>query len=298
MTDGLVTGTEAPIADPLAGADRTELWLPLLRRLTEVSPKWLVWKNADAALAGIGDIDAAAPDDDWPAIEETFASWALEHDVGPVVVCRHIPGGLNLIAVPAGQATFLEMGVKQRRIWRGATLFQLEDLLPMAELDERGFRRLRPGAEGFLKLLLNGTRRDGRPNEAALAAKGVRQQLLADPPGVHAAAALFGPGRRVAERAGRRAARGGWDRPAMLAVQGLALLRAASQPGILLSRLRFRIRTRHTCPLVRAILFGGRRIPADREAWLRELAEDHAVLARRPASRRSKSRSGRGPKQP
>ena len=30
--------------------DRSAIWLPLLRRLTEVSPHWVVWKNADAAL--------------------------------------------------------------------------------------------------------------------------------------------------------------------------------------------------------------------------------------------------------
>lgn len=267
--------THAPAGPP--GSDRTDLWLPLLRRLTDVSARWLVWKNVDSALTGTGDIDAAAPDEDWPVIEEAFTEWALERGVGPVVVCRHIPGGLNLIAVNPEQATFLEVGVKARRIWRGATLFVLDDLLPMAELDARGFRRLRAGAEGFFKLLLNGTRRDGRPDRAALAAKNVRDQLVADPAGVREAARLFGVARGAAEQAAMAAARGDWDRPAILAVQGWALLRAARQPGVLLARLRFRLRTRHTCPVVRAILFGGRRIPGDRDAWLREVRASHAV---------------------
>ena len=59
----------APEALPAPASDRTALWLPLLRRFTELSPRWVVWKNADAALAGVGDIDAAAPESDWPALE-------------------------------------------------------------------------------------------------------------------------------------------------------------------------------------------------------------------------------------
>jgi hypothetical protein len=35
-------------------------WLPLLRRLTEVSESWAVWKNVDRALVGQGDVDSIA----------------------------------------------------------------------------------------------------------------------------------------------------------------------------------------------------------------------------------------------
>jgi hypothetical protein len=259
--------------------DRTELWLPLLRRLTTNSPQWLVWKNAESAFEGIGDIDAAAPRSDWPLIETEFRRWAHEQGVGPVVVCRHIPGGLNLIAVPAGWATFLEMGVKAQRMWRGATLFVLEDLLSMTVVDERGFRRLRPGAEGFFKLLLNGTRRDGRANEAGLRDKRVREMLAVDPEGVGQAARLLGPARSAALVGASRAAAGGWDRRAMVAVEGWVLLRSLREPGTILSRLRFRLRGRATCGVVAAILGEGRRIPADRDGWLRLLAENHPVFA-------------------
>lgn len=257
--------------------DRTELWLPLLRQLTAATPRWLVWKNAESAFTGTGDIDAAASTVDWQVIEDTFRDWALKRGVGPVVVCRHIPGGLNLIAVPHGFATFLEMGVKARRIWRGSTLFVLEDVLPMTVLDDRGFRRLRPGAEGFFKLLLNGTRQNGSVNEAGLQAKNVRALLRADPEGVIQAASLLGPARHAAIVGARRAAAGGWDRRAMLAVQGWALLRGLAKPRVILARMRFRLRGRATCSVVAAILGEGRRIPADREAWLLELAQNHIV---------------------
>lgn len=257
--------------------DRTELWLPLLQRLTAVTPRWLVWKNAESAFSGTGDIDAAASSADWPAIEQTFRDWARQRGIGPVVTCRHIPGGLNLIAVPQGSATFLEMGVKARRIWRGSTLFVLGDILPMAVVDDRGFRRLRPGAEGFFKLLLNGTRWDGGENEAGMDAKHVRELLRADPDGWRQAARQLGPAHRAAIVGARKAAAGDWDRRAMLAVQGWALLRGLAEPGVLLARLRFRLRGRSACPVVAAILGEGRRIPADREAWLRQLAANHVI---------------------
>jgi len=256
-------------------ADRTDLWLPLLRRLTEVAPSWLVWKNAESAFTGTGDIDAAAPVTDWPRIEREFRAWAQASGAGPVVVCRHIPGGLNLIAVPPDDVTFLEMGVKARRIWRGSTLFVLEDILPMAVMDPRGFRRLRPGAEGFFKLLLNGTRHGSGQNVAAMEAKGVRGLLRMDPEGVEAAARLMGPARRGAIRGARRAASGGWSRPAMLTVEGWAIAKAILHPRVAIARLRFRRSAHKTCPVVEAIRGQGRRIPDDREAWLRRLDDTH-----------------------
>ncbi len=263
---------------PEAG-DRLALWLPLLRRLTEVEPHWLVWKNAESAFRGTGDIDAAAPAASWQDIETEFRRWAVATEVGPVVVCRHIPGGLNLIAIPADSETFLEMGTKARRFWRGSTLFVLDDLLPMTILDSRGFRRLRPGAEGLFKLLLNGTRPGGRRHEVGLEAKGVRGLLRADPEGVREAARLFGPARRAAIVGARAAAAGGWSRPAMMAVEGWALVRAAGHPRASLTRFRFRFRFsgRATCPVVKAILEQGRRIPPDRATWIEQLAADHPV---------------------
>ena len=258
-------------------ADRTAIWLPLLQRLTAASPGWLVWKNAESAFTGTGDIDAAAAELDWPLIEDEVRRWAVEQEVGPVIVCRHIPGGLNLVAVARRLPTFLEVGVKARRIWRGSTLFVHADLLPLAVLDPRGFRRLRPGAEGVFKLLLNGTRRNGRPNADGLREKHVRELLRADPDGVIQTARLFGPAQRAVVVAARRAAADRWDLRAMLAVQTWMMFRALLRPRVLLSRLRFRLYGRHACPVVEAILVGGRRIPGDVDTWLARVAVDHVV---------------------
>lgn len=258
--------------------DRTGLWLPLLQRLTGASPGWLVWKNVELAFTGTGDIDAAADDGDWPLIQERFRSWAVEAGVGPVIVCQHIAGGLNLVAVARRLPTFLEMGVKARRIWRGSTLFVHADLLPMTTLDPRGFRRLRPGAEGLFKLLLNGTRRDGGPNEEGLRDKQVRELLRVDPDGVRQAARLLGRAEQAMLVGARRAAEGGWDRRAMLAVQGWMLLSSLRRPDVLATRLWFRLRGRQACPVVEAILRGGRRIPGDPDAWLARVATNHTIL--------------------
>ena len=265
-------------ADRVSREDRASLWLPLLRRLTDASPSWVVWKNVDAALTGTGDIDAAAPESDWPIIEQEFRRWAAEHALGPVVVCHHIPGGLNLVAVPPTMTTLLEVGVKARRIWRGATLFVLDDLKPLMVLDARGFRRIRPGAEGVFKLLLNGTRWDGSPNRDSLRIKRVSELLREDPVGVRMAAELFGPARDTVVRAAQRAAVGEWDRRAILAVEGWALLRALRSPVVAAKRVRFRLRAKTTCPVISTLLRDHRRIPDDRETWLRLVAASHPVF--------------------
>jgi hypothetical protein len=260
-----------------ATEDRSDLWLPLLRRLTAISPSWVVWKNVDSALHGIGDIDAAAAPADWPLIEREFIAWAASAGAGPVVTCPHIPGGLNLVAAPQGMTTLLEMGVKARKIWRGATLFALEDLAPMVEIDPRGFRRLRPGAEGLFKFVLNGTRWSGRPDWNGIREKHVVELLRRDPEGAELALRLLGPGAPALRRAIAAAARGGWDRHAVLALQGCALARGLWSPTMLARRVRFRLTAQRRCPVVASLLGDHRRIPADRERWLQQVAATHVV---------------------
>ncbi len=258
---------------------RTELWLPLLRTLTAACPGWLVWKNVESALTGVGDIDAAAPVGEWPVVERCFREWAEEHGVGPVIVCRHIPGGLNLVAVPSDSATLLEMGVKNDKIWRGSPLFEYDDLRPLTDMDPRGFRRLRPGAEGLFKLMLNGSRWDGRPNDEGLRAKHVASLLRQDPEGARMAAKTFGPAERAAVAAAEGAAAGDWNRRAMLAVTAWALLRNLRRPVVLAQRLQFRLLAKQRCPVVAVLLGDERRIPADRDAWLRRASATHVVYS-------------------
>jgi hypothetical protein len=255
--------------------DRSSLWLPLLRRLAEACPDWVVWKNVESALSGIGDIDAAAPKKDWEVIEGEFRRWAAERDLGPALVCHHIPGGLNLICIPKDLPTFLEVGVKDRRIFRGSTLFVADDLKPFMLMDPRGFRRIRPGAEGLFKLLLNGTRRGGRPNWQGIRDKRVLELLREDPEGMRMAARLLGAAASPLVAGAERAMAGGWNRGAMFLVDVWAMTRAMARPVVLARRLRFRLWGKD-CPIVRAILTDHRRIPPDREGWLRQVALTHA----------------------
>ena len=73
-------------------------------------------------------------------------------------------------------------------MFRGSTLFVLEQLQPLTMMDDRGFRRVRPGAEGLLKLVLNGSRWGGRPNMEGLHTKHVVELLEQDPEGSELAA--------------------------------------------------------------------------------------------------------------
>ncbi|MDQ2913052.1 MAG: hypothetical protein M3T56_07320 [Chloroflexota bacterium] len=252
-------------------------WLPLLRRITEVSPDWLVWKNADLALAGDGDIDSAAPEREWPKIVPEFVTWAREFRLGPVAVCRHIGGGVELIAIPEEATAFVELGMKAKRFFRGSTLYRAEDFIPLAQLDTRGFRRLRPGAEGLMKLVLQGFRWSGAPNVRALREKQVLELIRSDPLGARAAARLFGVAEAAVVAAADAAASGRWDRRAVLTVQTRQLVRGLRDPGPLIRRARFKLAGGKPCAVTRAMFEDRRRIPDDRERWLALVRRDHQM---------------------
>ena len=172
---------------------RRELWLALLRRLTHVSSSFLVWKNVESALEGQGDIDAAAAPADWDVLEEQFLEWARELDLLPAALCHHIPGGRNLIAAPVGTPTFFELSIKHDKAFRGSTLFVLDDLLAMSEMDDRGFRKLRAGRRRLVearsqRVEVARTTRMSR----GLAGKHVRELVASDPEGVAMASKVFG----------------------------------------------------------------------------------------------------------
>jgi hypothetical protein len=262
---------------PERGEDRSSLWLPLLRDLTEAAPGWGVWKNVESALTGIGDLDTSAPPADWPAIERTFVDWAEHNGLGGVAVCRCVPRTVNIIAVPARMPNFLQLEVKGHVTFRGSTLFDAEDLPPFMRLDGRGFRILRPGAQGLFKFLTNGLLRGGRPNRPAIEAKGVLELLREDPEGYREAAALVGPGRKLALAGVEAALAGGWDRAAMLRLEALGLARSLTEPRTLVQRLWFRARNKRSCPVLRIVYQENRLTPSDPEGWLDRVAETHPV---------------------
>ncbi|MBA2634521.1 MAG: hypothetical protein H0U86_16245, partial [Chloroflexi bacterium] len=239
-----------------------------------------VYKNSDSALLGTGDVDSVAPDSAWPVIEREFLRWAGEYDLGPVVLCNHIPWVLFLIAAPPQLSTFLEMDVSAGRTWRGSRLFGMDDLGELIELDSRGFRRLRPGAEGLFKLAFNGIRWSGIPDRESIRAQKVVDLLRRDPEGVRLAARACGLPTEPALRTVDRLLRGGWDYPAICAIQARVLLAGLRHPRIMLERVGLTMSLRMKTPpciILETMFHGKRRIPRDRNGWLRGVERTHDV---------------------
>ena len=266
--------------------DRTTIWVPLLRRLTDEWSTWLVLKHPESAFTGSGDIDSAAPPESWAAIESTFCSWAAEQGLGSVISCPHAPGWLHLVALDPLGGRFYELDVNSRKLLLGSTFYQALDLLPLAMMDARGFRRVRPGAEGLLKLIHNGTRRGGRPNPEGLRVKRVRELMAADRTGMELASRLFGSARRAIRRGADACLEGEWDRGAMIAVELRFLLRAPLEPRGVLWRLWFRVERRR-CPVLRTVFRDHRQPPSDTRPWLVAVRRNHRVFegATSPARR-------------
>ncbi len=256
--------------------DLPALWLPLLARLTDIHPAWGLWKNADSALQGQGDFDSTAPVSLWGDITAIFSEWAADNGYGPVVGCRHVPGVLFLIALDEERSSFLELDINARKYFRGWTVFRPEDLTPLMEIDERGFRRVRPGAEGVILLTQNGLKWGGRPDREGLRRRRVAEMLRSDPDGAHRAAELFGIARGPLERGIRRVTEGSWDGPAMLAVEARAVAGALMEPRILLTRLQAK-RVKRLCPMLTTIFSEKRRIVGDPRRWMASVAEGHVA---------------------
>lgn len=258
--------------------DRTDLWLPLLRELTDAYPGWAVWKNIASAFAGTGDVDSFAPPSDWPAIEQTFIDWATRSGLGPVLICRHIPQGPHFITFEKGSPYIVQLDVKDRGTFRGSTFIDAWSLAPLTTVTDRGIRSVRPGTEGVIKLCMNGVRKGGRPNVAGLRTKRVVELLDSDPEGVVVAAELLGPARQALLRGAAAAVKGGWDRRAMLTVEAWCAVRGIAQPGVALSRWWFLNVTAKRCDVVTLIRKHERRIDGDLSSWLDRVAGDHRII--------------------
>ncbi|CAN5412691.1 hypothetical protein BH23ACT9_BH23ACT9_28980 [soil metagenome] len=258
--------------------DRTNLWLPLLRELTETYPGWAVWKNVESAFAGTGDVDSFAPPSDWPAIQQTFIDWAGRSGLGPVLMCRHIPQGPHFITFQEGSPYIVQLDVKERGTFRGSTLIDAWSLLPLTQVSEQGFRGVRPGTEGVIKLCMNGVRKGGHPNHDGLQKKRVAELLAADPDGVAATAVLLGPARKALLRGAAAVVDGGWDRRAMLTVEAWSAARGIATPTVAASRWWFLNVTAKRCGVVTLIRDHERRIDGDLETWLASVADDHTIV--------------------
>ena len=244
----------------------------MLRRLTHIDRSWCVWKNADDAVAGLGDVDSAAPWASWPRITDEFRRWAAESGAGPVIVCEHAPGSLVLVVcAPEDRARLLQLDVYQKV----GRVVAAEALPPVAELDARGFRRVRPGAEGVL-LLLAAARRGGRPPRQPELLARVAGLVRSDPAGAEAAADLLGSGRAPGRGAARAVAEGRWPYGAMAALELVYALQAARRPQERLRWLRFRLGGRQRCPVL-AALANDRSISGDVDRWLADVSSNHRI---------------------
>lgn len=248
-----------------------------MRELTASAPTWFVYKNANSALYGTGDIDSAARPEDVGTITAITRAWARDNELLPLIHCHHFPSGRNFVAAPPDERLSWEVSVKQSKVFRGGTLFTVDGLLPMTEMSSLGFRALRPGAEGVLKLLSNGSRWGGRVNAAGLEAKHVRELLVQDPEGVAAAARMYGSAEGAVVRLAAAVSAGRWSWPASMTVELRQLGLAAAHPAATSRRARFRLVEERRCELIDLIHNRGRIVPEDRAAWLERIATTHAV---------------------
>jgi hypothetical protein len=252
-------------------------WLPLLQELSGDFRTWAVWKNADSGLAGLGDIDSLSPRRYWPAIAQCHAEWAFAHDASIVIRCPHVPGVLLTATIFPGVDQMAQFDIWGDCFFRGSRIFTATDLVPLMIDDPRGFRRLRPGAEGLFLLVLNGIQRGGRPNESAIRDKRIPELLRADAEGVLQAAQLFGRLKDPIVRAAGAAERGSWDLGAVRRAELGFAVRSFFAPGILSRRLLFRVGALRHCPIVTGLL-QERRVPEDLDAWLEIVARRHQII--------------------
>lgn len=254
------------------GRDLPALWIPLLNRLTASSQHRAVLKNVDAGLTGGGDVDFIAPRVEWEEIRMVFQTWAEERALGPVIVCRHIPGAQFLLAVDRSVPDFLQLDMRDRITFRGSTVFEPSDAAHLMEMDARGFRRLRPGAEGLFKLVVNATGPTGRLKPKMLEKENVVDLLKSDTEGVlSAASSIFARVEDSVLTGARAAMEGSWNRRAMATVEGWYVLKVLGDPRTAAQRVRAR-RAKRECEVMRTSLGSGRQIPGDVDLWLEKVA--------------------------
>jgi hypothetical protein len=255
---------------------RDLVWLPLLRRLSEECRGWLVLKNADAALAGEGDVDCMATCDQVYRIEEIFRQWA--RDIGSIgwLRCSHLEGVELFYAVVSGdREELLELDVRTVQPFRGWPIVNANTLLPVAVDDPRGFRRLRAGAEAALLLLLNGLRPWGRADWTAIREKSLPGRLAGDLDGAkELCSRLGGASGRLLLRLAEALVAGRWDRAAALQLEAVSFVHALGSPRYALGRARVRLRGGRVCSLTSASL-DGRKVRGHAGDFLRLAAADH-----------------------
>jgi len=243
-------------------------WLPLLERLTSELRTWGVWKGRPETRGISGDVDSVCAADEWPAALDVFYEWASQNACEPVVACDHFPG-LRILAACSGSrpASLLQLDLYAQHVFRGATLVDARRLRPL--MIDGPYRRLRPGAEGLLQLILR-TRGGGRHphNVPASPALGL---VSDDVEGAKQLASLVGLRPDVVDAVST----GGWSQRAFVSLE-LRSLRALASPSELRRCVVRDYRRARPCALV-AALERGRVVSGDKARWLQEVGLSHVV---------------------
>ncbi|MGH2751224.1 MAG: hypothetical protein ACRDK3_10190 [Actinomycetota bacterium] len=257
--------------------DLPALWTPLLQSLCGASADQGVWKNVEAGLSGRGDVDFMAPRCEWEGVRILVQSWAAQVGLGPVIVCPHVPDAAFFLVVDRSTKDFLQLDVKDRVTFRGSTVFRPHEVARLMAMDPRGFRSLRAGAEGLVKLVVSGTAPGGRPKPRTLLKENVLELLASDSEGLQeTAGSVFGRVEPAALAGAEAALAGGWNRRAMATVELFYALKGVTEPATMAGRLRAR-RAKRQCLVMRTSLERGRRIGHDVDGWLDEVARTHRV---------------------
>lgn len=253
----------------------TVSWVPLLQNLAGIDAEMAVYKNADRALEGDGDVDFLAPRKRWPEIEDAFARWSGIHGLDAMPACRHRPFAMVLVASDHN-GSLLQLDVRDRVHFRRATLLTAEDAAPMYVSHALGFRVLRPGAEGALKLALRGMGPRGELREKSVAKYSIRELVRDDPEGAESMTTRFVPAPDDALAVVRSLADGEWD-SARSRSMSRAFATASLRDPVTLARLAMFRRARRTCPLLRWVLQNGQAQPPRLEDWIGEVRGAHAT---------------------
>jgi hypothetical protein len=258
--------------------EREAVWLDLLRRLTSTCSGCAADGNFDEGFVGQGDIDLVAPVNAWPDLEREFRGWAARHQIEPVIVCRHRTGVLMLLAMGTKHTTFFELEARGLRYFRGALLFEAQDLTSMMEMDPRGFRRLRRGAAAMIRLIPSGTRWDGKLKWKGSRIDTIAQWLREDQNGVAESAKLYRAADGSALAAAQGVMEGRWNRKAMLTVGAWALAKSLLRPDILVRRAFSRLFAEKECIVLRTLRENSRQVPHGAREWLETVRADHEVF--------------------
>lgn len=131
------------------------LTLSILSRLCAAHPSVTAWKHLDQGLAGVGDIDLAAPHAELNAITADLLSQigSLVQDAH-VLCCDHVPGIRALFIVTlASFPRMAEIDLFWRPTRLGATWAPPARLAELSSVRDDGVRQLASGTEAFVDLV-------------------------------------------------------------------------------------------------------------------------------------------------